>query len=285
MNSKIEIYGLCKKLNNKTVLDGMEVKIIEGETFAIIGQSGVGKSVLIKHMIGLMTPDSGEIYIDGEKINYDDDGQWDSIRKKFGMLFQGGALFDSLSVGENILFSLDNLRPELHEQEKQEKMLRSLELVELPGTENLMIPSLSGGMMKRVALARAIVAEPSIVLFDEPTTGLDPITTANINELILSLKKKLQTTFIIVTHDIRSAKYVSDRIGMIYKGKLIFTGTPEELDKTDDPFVLQFIQGKSHGPITDEYNSMIKKMLEMSAENNAAGFGNRAQKALKKEKS
>jgi phospholipid/cholesterol/gamma-HCH transport system ATP-binding protein len=250
-NVKIEIYGLKKQLNQKKVLDGVDLKILDGETLAIIGQSGVGKSVLIKHIIGLMAPDEGEIYIDGEKIDFDDEKQWDNIRKKFGMLFQGGALFDSLTVGENILFALDHLRPELKETEKLKMMRKSLDLVELPDIENRMIASLSGGMMKRVALARAIVAEPSVVLFDEPTTGLDPITTANINEVILSLKNKLKTTFIMVTHDIQSAKYVADRIGMLYKGKLIFLGTPKELTKTDNPYVVQFINGRFEGPIND----------------------------------
>lgn len=262
MKNKIEVYGLSKKLNDKVVLDSTDLEVYEGETFVIIGQSGVGKSVLIKHIIGLMFPDSGKILIDGEEIDYSDQEQGDRIRRKFGMLFQGGALFDSLSAGDNILFALDHLRPEIAESEKQRMMLRSLELVELPGSENLMVNSLSGGMMKRLALARAIVAEPSIVLFDEPTTGLDPITTATINELILSLKKKLNTTFIIVTHDIKSAKYVGDRIGMMYKGKLIFIGTPEELGSTQDQYVLQFVNGLSAGPISDDYNAMINQMLE-----------------------
>jgi phospholipid/cholesterol/gamma-HCH transport system ATP-binding protein len=162
MKNKIEISNLKKKLNNKIVLDGIDLNIYEGETFVVIGQSGVGKSVLIKHIIGLMKPDSGDIYIDSERLEFDNDEQWDKIRKKFGMLFQGGALFDSLNTGENILFALDNLRPDLPEDQKHKMMMKALELVELPGTENLMIPSLSGGMMKRAALARAIVAEPSI---------------------------------------------------------------------------------------------------------------------------
>jgi phospholipid/cholesterol/gamma-HCH transport system ATP-binding protein len=248
----IEAYGLKKVLNNKVVLDGITLKIKEKETFTIIGQSGVGKSVLLKLIIGLMKPDEGEIYIKGEKMDYDDDIRWNEVRKKFGMLFQGGALFDSLTVGENLLFVLDSLREELSEKEKIDKVKTALGLVELEGTENLSIASLSGGMMKRVALARAIVADPEVVLFDEPTTGLDPITTANINELILNLKKKLNTTFIVVTHDIKSAKYISDRIGMIYRGKIIFVGNPEELEKTDNPYVNQFIHGLPYGPITSE---------------------------------
>ncbi len=262
MEYKIEIFSLCKIMNGKKVLDNMDLKIKETETFTILGQSGVGKSVLLKHIIGLLTPDSGEIYIDGEKIDYSNPQEADKYRTKFGMLFQGGALFDSLSVSDNILFALDHLRPELMEVVKQELMERALELVELPGIEKLMISSLSGGMMKRVALARAIVAEPSIILFDEPTTGLDPITAANVNELIIHLKQKLNTTFVIVTHDIKSAKYFSDRVGMLYGGKIIFIGTPGELEKTDNPYVRQFIEGRYEGPITDDYNAAFEGMLK-----------------------
>jgi phospholipid/cholesterol/gamma-HCH transport system ATP-binding protein len=265
----IEIRDLKKVLNNKTVLDGIDLKILDGETFSIMGQSGVGKSVLIKHIIGLMSPDGGSVFVEGEKLDYSDEKQWDRIRTKFGMLFQGGALFDSLTVGNNILFALDNLRPDMSEHDKIRKMRHALELVELPGIENLMVPSLSGGMMKRVALARAIVAEPCIILFDEPTTGLDPITTANINEMIIHLKDKLKTTFIIVTHDIKSAKYVSDRIGMMYQGKMIFLGTPRELEKTKNPYVQQFINGKYEGPITDDYNRSLERMLGTTSKQNA----------------
>ncbi|MGC8765154.1 MAG: ABC transporter ATP-binding protein [Brevinematia bacterium] len=254
-NYVIETYGLKKILNNKVVLDGISVKIKENETFTIIGQSGVGKSVFLKHIIGLMKPDEGEVYVFGEKMDYEDEEKWNEVRKHFGMLFQGGALFDSMSVGENLLFVLEYLRPELSDEERENLVKRALEIVELPETEDLSIASLSGGMMKRVALARAIVSEPSIVLFDEPTTGLDPITTANINELIFNLKRKLNTTFVIVTHDIKSAKYVSDRISMIYKGRIVFTGTPKELEKTEDGVVKQFINGLSRGPITDEYKN------------------------------
>ncbi|MGA2141326.1 MAG: ATP-binding cassette domain-containing protein [Brevinematales bacterium] len=261
MAKKIEILSLSKSLNGKMVLDNVDLSIDDGETFSIIGQSGVGKSVLIKHIIGLIIPDRGKIYVDGERIDYGNSTEADKIRRKFGMLFQGGALFDSLSVGDNILFALDHLRSELPESRKQEMMLGALELVELPGIENLMISSLSGGMMKRVALARAIVAEPSIILFDEPTTGLDPITTANINELIIHLKQKLKTTFVIVTHDINSARFYSDRIGMIYGGKIIFTGTPDELVRTENPYVRQFIEGKYEGPITDDYNAALEGIL------------------------
>jgi len=260
MASIIEVYDLHKTLNKKKVLDGLSLSIERGETFVLIGQSGVGKSVLLKHLIGLMRPDSGEVYIDGVKLEYDNPELLASLRCRFGMLFQGGALFDSLTVGENILFALDHLRPEMSPEEKMRRMRHALELVELPGIEELMISSLSGGMMKRVALARAIVAEPEIVLFDEPTTGLDPITTATINDLIVDLKKKLQITFVVVTHDITSATFIGDRIGMLYQGKLIFDGSPEDLRRTSNPYVKQFVEGLSRGPITEEYEKQLQAM-------------------------
>ncbi len=269
MAEMIEVYDLHKTLNKKKVLDGLTLTIKKGETFVLVGQSGVGKSVLLKHLIGLMRPDSGDIYIDGVKLNYDHPEKLASVRCRFGMLFQGGALFDSLTVGENILFALDHLRPDMDPEEKKRRMLHSLELVELPGVEDLMISSLSGGMMKRVALARAIVAEPEIVLFDEPTTGLDPITTATINDLIVELKKKLAITFVVVTHDIRSAFFVGDRIGMLYKGKLIFDGTPEDFQHTDNPYVRQFVEGRSKGPITEEYQ---KQLQDRKQEDTAGGL-------------
>ncbi|OHD55329.1 MAG: hypothetical protein A2014_06150 [Spirochaetes bacterium GWF1_49_6] len=256
----VELYGIKKSLGGKVILDGIDLTIYEGETFVIIGQSGVGKSVTLKIIIGLMEPDEGEVYIMGENMTNASENQWTEKRKHFGMLFQGGALFDSLTVGQNILFSLDHIRHELTEDEKIDKILHSLEIVGLPDTEDIMPAELSGGMMKRVALARAIVASPEIVLFDEPTTGLDPIMTANINELIVSVKEKIKTTYIVVTHDIKSAKYVSDRIGMVYKGKLVFLGTAKELENSKDPLIRQFIEGNSQGPITEEYMQAIERI-------------------------
>lgn len=257
---KIEMYGLKKKFGEKIILDGLDLKIIEGETFVIIGQSGVGKSVLLKHITGLLWPDEGKIYIDGEEIHSVSDQRHFEIQNEIGMLFQGGALFDSLTVGQNLLFALDHMRPEMPEDEKESRILHSLTIVGLPGIEDAMIPDLSGGMMKRVALARAIVAEPAVVLFDEPTTGLDPIMTANINELIHSVKQQLNTTFIVVTHDINSAKYIADRVGMIYEGKMIFIGKSDEVDTSKNPYLRQFIEGSSEGPITAEYQKDIEKM-------------------------
>jgi phospholipid/cholesterol/gamma-HCH transport system ATP-binding protein len=262
INYKIEIYGLKKKFGDKVVFDGLDLKIIEGETFVLIGQSGVGKSVLLKHITGLIFPDEGEIYIDGEEIHSVSENRHLEIQNEIGMLFQGGALFDSFTVGQNLLFALDHMRPELDDKEKEIRILTSLEMVDLAGIEDVMPSELSGGMMKRVALARAIVSEPALVLFDEPTTGLDPIMTANINELIASVKKNLKTTFIVVTHDISSARCVADRIGMLYNGKMIFTGSKRDLDKSDNAYLQQFIDGSTHGPILTEYKDAIKKMKE-----------------------
>jgi phospholipid/cholesterol/gamma-HCH transport system ATP-binding protein len=250
MTEKIKLSGVCKELGGKKVLDGLDLVIYEGETFVILGQSGIGKSVLLKHIIGLMPPDKGEILIDSEPFDARNKAHLMQVRKKCGMLFQGGALFDSLSVAENIQFALDHLRPDLSPEEKTRRILYSLDLVELEGSQDLAISSLSGGMMKRVALARAIVAEPQIVLFDEPTTGLDPIMVTTINELIVSIKKKLNTTFVVVTHDISSARAIADRIGLIYAGKIIFTGKVSDLDGSDNPYIHQFIHGLSSGPLS-----------------------------------
>lgn len=257
---KIECFGLKKNLGGKQILNGLDLNIIEGETFVLIGQSGVGKSVLLKHIIGLMKPDEGELYIDGMNMAEASSDQWDEVRKEFGMLFQGGALFDSFTVGQNLLFALDHIRKDLNEDEKEEKILGSLNVVGLPGIEDVMPSELSGGMMKRVALARAIVTEPDVILFDEPTTGLDPIMTANINQLIVSVKEELKTTFVVVTHDINSAKYIADRIGLIYRGKVVFTGNATDVENSDNEYIRQFVEGKVEGPITNQFIEDLEKL-------------------------
>jgi phospholipid/cholesterol/gamma-HCH transport system ATP-binding protein len=250
MTEKIKLTGVSKELGGRMVLNGLDLVIYEGETFVLLGQSGIGKSVLLKHIIGLMRPDAGEIEIDSQPFDSGNTEHLMQVRKKCGMLFQGGALFDSLSVAENIRFALDHLRPDLGPEEKDRRVLYSLDLVELEGRQDLAISSLSGGMMKRVALARAIVAEPQIVLFDEPTTGLDPIMVTTINELIVAIKKKLNTTFVVVTHDIASARAIADRIGLIHDGKIIFIGKVAELDGSDNPYIHQFVNGLSTGPLS-----------------------------------
>ncbi len=251
MQNIIEVKELRKRLRGRDILNGLSVDVKEGETLVLVGQSGIGKSVLLKHLTGLMQPDSGSIKIKGQEMSNATEKNWYSIRKSVGMLFQNGAIFDSLTVGQNILFALDNLMPDMSEQEKDERVSYCLEVVGLKGLENTMPSDLSGGMRKRAALARSIATKPEILLFDEPTTGLDPIMTAVVDELILEVKKNLGTTFIVVTHDMASARRVADRVALLFNGQIIFLGTVAELEKTTDPHMTQFLQGLPHGPMTD----------------------------------
>lgn len=251
MKNIIEISNLTKKLRNQFVLNGLNLNIREGETIVLVGQSGTGKSVLLKHLTGLMYADEGSILINGKNMTTASEREWNPVRSSIGMLFQNGAIFDSLTVGQNLLFTLDHLASSMTEKEKDKRILYCLDVVGLGGLENIMPSELSGGMRKRAALARAIATKPEIILFDEPTTGLDPIMTALVDELIIDVKKELGTTFVIVTHDMDSAQRVADRIALLFQGKIIFLGTVEELQRTDNPFMLQFLQGLPHGPMTD----------------------------------
>jgi phospholipid/cholesterol/gamma-HCH transport system ATP-binding protein len=214
----------------------------------IIGQSGSGKSVLLKHLIGILKPDKGRIYIDGQDIASLDDEEIMKVTSKFGMLFQSAALFDSLSVGENVAFGLERYTDRSREEIKK-IVSESLERVGLKGIEDLMPFELSGGMKKRVGLARAIAYKPRIILYDEPTTGLDPIRADSINELILRMKKDLDATSVVITHDMISSFKVADRIAMLFDGKIVGVGTPKEIQSSDNPIIQQFIHGKSEGPI------------------------------------
>lgn len=250
MNNIIEIHNLKKELRGRFVLNGLNIQIKEGETFVLVGQSGIGKSVLLKHLTGLMHPDSGSIKIKGQEMSQATEKEWYGIRTSIGMLFQNGAIFDSLTVGQNVLFALDNLMPNMSETEKDERVSYCLDVVGLKDLENTMPSELSGGMRKRAALARSIATKPEILLFDEPTTGLDPIMTAVVDELILNVKKSLGTTFIVVTHDMASAKRIADRVGLLHNGQIIFLGTVQELENTTDPYMTQFLLGKSVGPMT-----------------------------------
>ncbi|MCM8766129.1 MAG: ABC transporter ATP-binding protein [Candidatus Omnitrophica bacterium] len=247
----IEIINLCKSFGDKIVLNNLNLKINTGETVVVIGRSGCGKSVLLKLIIGLLKPDAGEIIIDGEDITRVKGKDLDRIRMKCGMLFQNSALFDSLTVRENVGFFF--YEHEYSEKEKIEKRIAEcLNLVGLPGIEELYPSQLSGGMKKRVALARAICMHPEIILYDEPTTGVDPITADAINNLIVALHDKLKVTAIAVTHDMKSAFKIGDRIAMLYKGKIIASGTPREIMESSNPIVKQFIQGESEGVIAVE---------------------------------
>jgi len=246
----IEIINLSKSFGDNKVLDNLNLTIDSGETMVIIGRSGCGKSVLLKHMIGLLRPDLGQVIIDNNDVSRMDEKHLDRLRLSFGMLFQGAALFDSMTVGENVGFALRE-HTDTEEKVVQEKVARALELMGLRGIERLMPAELSGGMKKRVGLARAICNDPDIILYDEPTTGLDPIMADAINDLIVELNHRLKVTSIVVTHDMVSAYKVADRIAMLHKGKIIAIGTPHEIKNTKDPAVRQFITGASKGPITE----------------------------------
>ena len=246
----IEIINLSKTFNHKPVLKKLNLTVQTGETLVIIGQSGTGKSVLLKHIIGLITPDSGQILIDGEEITRARGRDLERIRMKFGMLFQGAALFDSMTIGENVGFSLME-HTDLEEEEIQKRVREALAIVGLKDIENMKPSELSGGMRKRVGLARAIISNPQIIMYDEPTTGVDPIMADAINDLIIELHDKLKVTGIAVTHDMTSAYKIASRIAMLYEGKIIEAGTPDEIRHTKNPIVRQFITGAASGPITE----------------------------------
>jgi phospholipid/cholesterol/gamma-HCH transport system ATP-binding protein len=244
----IRIRGLRKRLGTKQVLDGVDLDIASGETVVVMGRSGTGKSVLLKHIIGLMVPDEGSIEIEGEDIVGMRERELDGVRRRFGMLFQGAALFDSLTVGENVGVGLRE-HQRLDDAEVRLRVAQRLEWVGLSGVEEMKPASLSGGMRKRVGLARAIAMDPQYILYDEPTTGLDPIMADAIDQLIRSLQKRLGVTSVVVTHDMVSAYKVADRMAMLHDGKMVFTGTPEETRTTTNAMVRQFVAGSSTGPI------------------------------------
>lgn len=238
----IEVRDLKKSFGPQPILDGVSFSIPEGESLVIIGRSGGGKSVLLKHIIGLLQPDAGAVLIDGEDITHMDERNLIRVRSKFGMVFQGAALFDSLNVAENVAFAFRRDK-KFTEKEIAKKVSEVLEMVELPGVEKKKPSELSGGMRKRVGLARAIIYQPQIVLYDEPTTGLDPIVSDSIDKLIMRVTECLKVTAIVVTHDMRSARRVGDRIVMLHNKKVYATGTPEEIFASADPVVQQFING------------------------------------------
>lgn len=249
----IEVVDLYKKFEGNQVLRKTNLVVEDGETLVIIGRSGCGKSVLLKHIVGLMLPDDGYIKIDHQNIFEFDTKSWNALRLKIGMLFQGAALFDSLTVGENVGFSLLE-HTNMDRTEIEEIVSEKLSLVGLSGIEHLKPAELSGGMQKRVGLARAICYDPEIILYDEPTTGLDPIMADAINDLIKALNSRLKVTSIVVTHDMASAYKIADRIAMLYEGNIIEVGTPDEIRNTNNPIVQQFINGRAEGPITANHN-------------------------------
>jgi phospholipid/cholesterol/gamma-HCH transport system ATP-binding protein len=238
----IEARNLRKGFDTQPVLDGVSFRIENGESVAIIGRSGCGKSVLLKLLIGLLQPDTGEALIDGENIVPMNERQLLRVRRKFGMVFQGSALFDSMTVAENVAFGLRR-HEHLTEMEIARRVAGTLEMVDLPGTENKKPAELSGGMRKRAGLARAIIYEPQIVLYDEPTTGLDPIVADSIDQLMVRVRDQLKVTTVVVTHDMRTARRVGQRVLMLHDKKIYASGTADEIFASPDPVVRQFIDG------------------------------------------
>src|SRR6266436_6248245 len=242
----IEVRSLTKTIGQQEILRGVDLEVRSGETLAIIGRSGGSKSVLLKHLVGLMEPDGGEIWIQGQNIIGMSERQLGAIRQKVGILFQGGALFDSMTVEDNIAFPLCEAG-ERDANILHSKVAEMLEVMEMEGEEAKMPESLSGGMKKRVGLARAIIRGPSCVLYDEPTAGLDPVVADSINRLIRRLQRRLGMTSVVVTHDMKSAFDVADRIAYLHEGRIYFNGTANQLQQSTDPFIQDFLLGRSDG--------------------------------------
>jgi len=248
---KIRVEDLHKSFDGKVVLDGVNFSLPEGESLVVVGPSGTGKSVLLKHLIGLVRPDSGRLFVDGRDFWALSDLERTAVRKKFGMSFQEGALFDSMSVFDNVAFPLRRSgRPP---SEVRERVRECLSIVHLPNVEGKRPSELSGGMRRRVGFARAIAHEPEILLFDKPNTGLDPIMTDVIDEVILEMKEKLDVTIVTITHHMESARKIGDRVALLAGGKLLYQAPPEEFLKSDDPAVRQFVEGKAEGSLTVEF--------------------------------
>jgi phospholipid/cholesterol/gamma-HCH transport system ATP-binding protein len=242
----IAVRGLTKSIGEQEILRGIDLDVAKGETLVIIGRSGGGKSVLLKHLVGLMHPDAGEIWIDGQNIIGLDERKLAAIRKKVGILFQSGALFDSMTVEENIAFPLREAG-ERDPKVIREKVREILDVIELEGQENKMPVNLSGGMKKRVGLARSIIRQPSCVLYDEPTAGLDPVVSDSINQLIRRLQQRYHVTSIVVTHDMKSAFHIADHIAYLHEGRIYFYGTSAELQASNDKLIQDFLLGRSEG--------------------------------------
>ena len=249
----IEIHNLYKAFGSQMILNNLSLTVRRGETKAIIGRSGVGKSVLLKNIVGLIRPDSGSIKINGVEVTNLNEKAYNKLRMEMGMVFQGGALFDSMNVGENVAFVLSEFM-NLDKKTVRDRVADSLALVGLKDVEEMMPSQLSGGMKKRVSLARVLCMEPQMILYDEPTSEVDPITAAAINQLIIDLRDKLKVTSIIVTHDMNSAFQVADSIAMFYRGQVIADGKPNDIKNSKHPVVHQFISGQAYGPITDDEN-------------------------------
>jgi len=246
----VALEGVSKAFGDLVVLDGLDLEVRQGESMVVIGGSGSGKSVMLKHVIALLRPDAGRIRVDGVDLASLSGRELTHFRRRFGMAFQEGALFDSMTVAENVGFSLRRLT-DLSAAEIRERVEECLRLVRLEGTGDKLPAELSGGMRRRVGFARAIAHEPEILLFDEPTTGLDPVITALVDDVILDLTEGLDTTAITITHDMTSAFRIADRIGLLWGGRIVALASPEEFRELDDSRVQQFIHGRAEGPLTD----------------------------------
>ncbi len=256
----ISIRNVTKNFGGKNVLNGLSLEIPRGETLVIMGQSGCGKSVLLKIITGLMSADSGEIWFDGTEISSLNGKKMNSLRRRIGMLFQSSALFDSMTVAENVAFMLDQ-HTDLDKQEIRKVVDEKLSLVDLAGVQDLRPAELSGGMRKRVGLARALAFDPEVIFYDEPTTGLDPVTCTEINQLIRDLHERLQVTSVVVTHDMHSAFSVATRMAMIHEGRRIAYGSPDEIINIDDPILQQFILFGAPDQILNMENPILKTYL------------------------
>jgi phospholipid/cholesterol/gamma-HCH transport system ATP-binding protein len=245
----IRVEGLYKAFGKVEVLKGADLAVAKGESMVVIGGSGTGKSVLVKHIIGLLHPDAGTVTVDGRQVSTLKRTELSDLRRRMGMLFQYAALFDSMTVGENVAFALRR-HTKMSEAEVRERVAEVLGMVGLSGVEETWPAELSGGMKKRAGLARAIAMGPEIMLYDEPTTGLDPILADQINELILDFRERLNVTSVAITHDMISAYKIADRIAMLHDGRIEEVGTPEQIQNSDNPVIQQFIHGRAEGPIT-----------------------------------
>ena len=251
LQPKIALEGVRKVLGGRAVLDGLDLAVAPGESVVLLGISGTGKSVLLKHIIGLMRPDEGTVSIDGVDLWSVSDRQRNDLRAKFGMSFQEGALFDSMTVYDNIAFPLRR-RTKKTAQEVRARVEECLDIVHLSGVEGKKPAELSGGMRRRVGFARAIALEPEILLFDEPSTGLDPVMSGVIDSTILEMRRRLQPTAVTITHDMQSAAKIGDRLAMLHQGRIVESASPEEFLRSNNPIVRQFVEGRPEGPLTEE---------------------------------
>lgn len=252
----IRFQGVTKAFGPKVVYDGLNLEVYRGEALTVVGGSGVGKSVMLKMLIGLLKADTGSIVFDGDEVTTMRERQLSLVRRRIAMLFQAGALFDSFSVFDNVAYGLkEHFRKEMTKEQMAERVAWALGLVGLPGVEAMDPSDLSGGMRKRVALARAIAVQPEVLLYDEPTTGLDPINTARVNHLIMGLQRRLNITSIVVTHDMKSAFTISDRVAMVHGGRIIAHGTVDEFKAITDPRVADFIEGKA--PVQEDVETLL----------------------------